>query len=395
MSSSLAFIDELEGATYQSLSATNFQLGIVDPDASGLTTSEIGTLEASGKTMIAYISIGEAQDFRSYWQTSWNTSLPSFLLGADPNWPGDYYAEYWNPAWQKIIINYADNLAKEGYNGIMMDLVDVYNNPTVAAAAGGIAAAEADMQTFVEAISASTKAINPNFKIIPNNAEALYTVNPSDGNPSDATNTAYMSSIDGVLAETTFYNPNNTPTTWQAANMAYLEHAVAAGKTVLDIEYPTSTTATASAVSQALAAGYVPYIADQALDTNISTIDYTIPAQLPAGSMSSVIGTKSSSTTYTVVDVPNGTQTLAANAVDTEFVFGANYKGHATIDYFATASGDIIDIAPSIFSTAQQALNHVTYSGSNAIINLGTTHGTITLVGVGAHSLVTADFHIG
>ena len=65
---------------------------------------------------------------------------------------------------QKIIINYADNLAKEGYNGIMMDSVDVYNNPTVAAAAGGIAAAEADMQTFVEAISASTKAINPNFK---------------------------------------------------------------------------------------------------------------------------------------------------------------------------------------------------------------------------------------
>ena len=101
-----------------------------------------------------------------------------------------------------------------------------------------------------------------------------------------------MSSIDGVLAETTFYNPNNTPTTWQAANMAYLEHAVAAGKTVLDIEYPTSTTATASAVSQALAAGYVPYIADQALDTNISTIDYTIPAQLPAGSMSSVIWDK-------------------------------------------------------------------------------------------------------
>ena len=42
----------------------------------------------------------------------------------------------------------------------------------------------------------------------------LLTTNPDD--PTSATNTAYLSHIDGVVAESTFYNNDNTPTTWQA-----------------------------------------------------------------------------------------------------------------------------------------------------------------------------------
>jgi len=425
MANTLAFIDELQGASYSSLSSTSFQIGIVDPDDAQLTTSQISSLQASGKSLIAYLSIGEAENFRSYWNASWNTNPPSFLMGQDPNWPGDYNVKYWDPAWQSIVINEAVSMAKAGYNGIMLDVVDAYTVPAVAAADGGIANARAAMESFVEEISAATKAVNPNFKIIQNNALDLLTTNPDD--PTSATNTAYLSHIDGVVAESTFYNPDNTQTTWGASNVQYLEHAVAAGKTVLSIDYPTSASAQQAYVKDALADGFVPYVADQNLDSSIPSIDSTISSQLPANALASLVGsgsssssgTSSSSTTTTsttstgntttgtttapsnafaiahnVDTVANGNTTVEGSKLNMEFVFGSNFEGNTTVKYFATSSGDVIDVAPNIFSSATQALQNVTYSGSNAIIHLN-GHGTVTIAGAGPHSLTAADFHIG
>jgi hypothetical protein len=82
MASTIAFIDQLQGANYSTLSSTNFEVGIVDPDSSGLTSPQISSLESSGKTLLAYLSIGLANNYRSYWQPSWNSSPPSFILGA-------------------------------------------------------------------------------------------------------------------------------------------------------------------------------------------------------------------------------------------------------------------------------------------------------------------------
>jgi cysteinyl-tRNA synthetase len=405
MANTIAFMDQLQGASYQSLSSTNFKLGIVDPDSSSLTTSQIASLETSGKTLMAYLSIGEAENFRSYWQSSWNSNPPSFLMGQDPNWSGDYYVKYWDPAWQQTMINQAVNLAKSGYNGVMLDMVDAYTVSSVAAADGGIANARADMMKFVTAISAATKAVNPNFKIIQNNALDLLTVNPDD--PASATNTAYMSHIDGVVAEETFFS-NNAPASWSSWNVQYLEHVVAAGKTVLAIDYPSSAAQQQSFVSQAIAAGFVPYAADLNLDTNMPAIDAQVAGLLPAGAMSSLLGAAAPPSggtptplpppppppAYHVVNVLNGAQTLSAGALNAEFVFGSGHTGNVTINNFATGSGDVVDIASSIFSSAAQALSHVTYSGNNAIVDMG-SHGAITLTGVGANSLIAGDFVIG
>ena len=452
MANTLSFIDQLQGASYDSLLATSFQIGIVDPDSSALTTSQISTLESSGKSLIAYLSIGEAENFRSYWNASWNTSPPSFVMGADPNWTGDYYVKYWDPQWQQLMINQVTAMAKEGYNGVMLDVVDAYTVPAVAAADGGITQARTDMMNFVEALSEAAKAVNPNFKIIQNNALDLLTTNPDD--PTSATNTAYLSHIDGVVAESTFYNSNNTPTSWEAWNVQYLEHAVAAGKTVLSIDYPTSAAAQAAYIKDAIADGFVPYAADQNLDATVPSIDYTVPGQLASNALSSVLsdtGTSSSSTSSSsssssgsttsgsstgatssgtstsigapstgsessgssssssasgttstitpisgddVVTVANGTSTVKVTAMNTELVFGSNYEGNTTVKWFATASHDVIDVAPSIFSSTAQALENVTYSGSKAIINLN-GHGTVTITGAGHDSLTAADFHIG
>jgi len=404
MANTLAFFDQMNGVNYSTLSSTSFQLGIVDPDTTGLTSSQLGTLESSGKTIIGYLSIGEAENFRSYWQPSWNTTPPSFLMAQDPNWPGDYNVKYWDPAWQQIVINQATTMAKAGYNGIMLDVVDAYTVASVAAADGGIANARADMIKFVEAISAATKAINPNFKIIQNNALDLLTTNPDD--PTSATNTAYLSHIDGLVAEDTFYNGNSTAS-WSAWNVQYLEHAVTAGKDVLAIDYPTSTTAQQSFISQAIADGFVPFAGTQDLNS-IPAINSQIPAELPAGALSELTGntvtttgggstgggTTGGTTSYNVYNVASGNNTIAATMTNEEFVISPTYHGQSSIQYFGTDVGDAIALPSSLYATAAQALSNVTYSSNgNAVIHLSGTD-TITILNAGINSLVAADFNI-
>jgi len=287
-SSTLAFIDQLQGVNYASLSATNFEVGIVDPDGSGLTSSQNSSLESSGKTILAYLSVGLANNYRSYWQSSWNQNPPSFILGADSSWPGAYYVKYWDPAWQQIVINEAVALAKAGYSGVDLDVVDAYDSSNVAAADGGIAKARTDMANFVEAISAATKAVNPNFKIVQNEGLDLLTTDPN--NPASPTNAAYLSYIDGVLAESEFYLPNNTKPSWGPTDLQYLVHAVSAGKTVFSIDYPSSASAQQSYITGAIAQGFVPYAAtpDQSLGATIEAV--IIKSQrccLPVGSASS------------------------------------------------------------------------------------------------------------
>ncbi len=51
-SSTLAFIDQLQGANYSNLSSTNFEVGIVDPDSSGLTSAQISSIEIVWQNII-------------------------------------------------------------------------------------------------------------------------------------------------------------------------------------------------------------------------------------------------------------------------------------------------------------------------------------------------------
>ncbi len=321
MASTIAFIDQLQGANYSTLSSTNFEVGIVDPDSSGLTSPQISSLESSGKTLLAYLSIGLANNYRSYWQPSWNTSPPSFILGAATSWPGAYYVAFWSPEWQQIVINQAVALAQQGYDGVDLDVVDVYLLANLAAADGGVANARADMVKFIEAISVATKAVNPNFKIVQNNALDLLTINPDD--PTSATNTAYLSYIDGVLAESTFYLPDNSTPSWSSFNLQYAAHAVAAGKTVFSIDYPSSAAAQQDYINQAIANGFVPYAAtsDQSLAATIEPVNYQTPNLLPADWLSAF-------TNETVVAPPLNAPPLSAPAFEAPTYAGSASSGN-------------------------------------------------------------------
>ncbi|MBI5115101.1 endo alpha-1,4 polygalactosaminidase [Candidatus Poribacteria bacterium] len=115
---------------------TDYDLFIIDLFYNDieLTPAEVASLKTKAhggsRLVIAYMSIGEAEDYRYYWQPSWATNPPYWLAGENPAWPGNYKVHYWDPAWQAIIYGNNDSYLKKildaGFDGVYLDIIDAY-----------------------------------------------------------------------------------------------------------------------------------------------------------------------------------------------------------------------------------------------------------------------------
>ena len=83
---------------------TNYDVVIIDLfyDDIALTAAEVASLKIKAnedsRLVIAYMSIGEVEDYRYYWRTEGKSSPPPWLAEENPNWPGNYKVRYWEPA---------------------------------------------------------------------------------------------------------------------------------------------------------------------------------------------------------------------------------------------------------------------------------------------------------
>ena len=85
-------------------------------------------LRKSGTTVLAYIDIGEAEDFRDYWPEV--RKNPGLLIGENPDWPGDWFADVNNPEWRRIILeSEIPRLQSLGpMDGLCMDMLDTVDD---------------------------------------------------------------------------------------------------------------------------------------------------------------------------------------------------------------------------------------------------------------------------
>ncbi len=81
---------------------------------------------AKGCKVLCYLSIGEAEPYRSYWQESWLKSPPEFLAEENPEWQGSYKVKYWLKAWQEKIFPRVDEIMGQGFDGLYLDIVDAF-----------------------------------------------------------------------------------------------------------------------------------------------------------------------------------------------------------------------------------------------------------------------------
>jgi cysteinyl-tRNA synthetase len=124
-------------AFLQALQGTDYDLVIIDLFYDGieqLTAAEVQSLKtkANGGTrlVIAYMSIGEAEDYRYYWRSEWASDPPSWLAAENPNWPGNYKVRYWDVGWQQLIYGNEDSYLRRiidaGFDGVYLDIIDAY-----------------------------------------------------------------------------------------------------------------------------------------------------------------------------------------------------------------------------------------------------------------------------
>lgn len=95
---------------------SNFKLAILDPDSH----PQLEILK-NKMVLIAYISLGEAATYRSYWQSIQNKKC---LVKKNPNW-GSYYVDVRDTFWQKIILEeVVPKIVALGFQGLMLDTLD-------------------------------------------------------------------------------------------------------------------------------------------------------------------------------------------------------------------------------------------------------------------------------
>ena len=118
------------------LSATNYDVLIIDCffNEELLTTDDILLLKTKqnggSRLVISYMSIGEAEDYRYYWQTDWTSTKPDWIEAENPDWEGNYKVKYWETEWQNIIYgdsdSYLDKIISVGFNGVYLDIIDAF-----------------------------------------------------------------------------------------------------------------------------------------------------------------------------------------------------------------------------------------------------------------------------
>ncbi len=126
--SKAAYIDALSNSAYDILIIDAF-------DAEGLilSPSDLSILrnkaQGGARLLIAYMSIGEAESYRWYWNQAWKPGRPAWLYAENPDWEGNYKVFYWEAAWQDIILGfggYLSLLQNAGFDGAYLDIIDAF-----------------------------------------------------------------------------------------------------------------------------------------------------------------------------------------------------------------------------------------------------------------------------
>jgi cysteinyl-tRNA synthetase len=255
------FLYQLQRARPERIGETAYDLVVVSLSAAGGSREVIEGLRQSPggeKIVLCYMSIGQAEDYRFYWEREWYSNPPVWLDEADPDWAGDYWVRYWDPEWRAIIFgspeSYLDRILDLGFDGVYLDRVDAY----VYYEEQGRETAAREMADFIIGLAEYARERHPGFGVFPQNAEELGIRFPD-----------YLDTVTGIGVEDLYYGyPRDhtpSPPEWTAEREAILDRWVAAGKLVLTIDYTRIPEQIDDAYSRARARGYVPFVTVRSL----------------------------------------------------------------------------------------------------------------------------------
>ncbi|HHO56058.1 MAG TPA: hypothetical protein ENK21_06685 [Trueperaceae bacterium] len=206
--------DDLE-KNYKAILASDYDLVVIEPvftEKNNLDYDISKFVNAlhnkKDRLVVAYIDIGQAEEWRSYWQADWVLGNPEWIVATDPDgWEGNYPVAYWYKDWQDIFLNpktgYLQKLLDAGFDGVYLDWIEAYSDNFVLTKAktDGVNTVE-EMINWVEKLGRYARAQRPEFLVIAQNAAEL------------TTNDDYLEVIDALAQEQIWFDggsDNNPP----------------------------------------------------------------------------------------------------------------------------------------------------------------------------------------
>ncbi len=243
---------------------------VMDASATGgpdgaYSVAQVESISSSGKRPICYLSIGEAEEYRGYWDPAWNTNPPSWLGPENPDWPGNYKVRFWEPGWQQIIFDRIRAITAQGFQGLYLDIVDGYYYWSVENPENTMA--DRDMAQFVLAIGDTLREYGGiDQLLVPQNGEYIVV----ESHVAGALAEQYLSTIDAIGIEDIFYygeaDENNPWSPDTGRQQVLADEFLPRGIEVLSVEYLTVPTLIEQYRQAAWDRGYHPYASVRALD---------------------------------------------------------------------------------------------------------------------------------
>jgi cysteinyl-tRNA synthetase len=252
-------------AVKDSIKTWRYQLQSIDPAKIAASSSDLVVIDYSGsrgaftadeveqmkrkpdgsrRIVLSYMSIGEAEDYRWYW----DNRSPDWLGRENPKWPGNYAVRFWHPGWQQVIFEYTDRILAAGFDGVYLDKVDEYEDM----------GHKNDMVDFVARIAARAKAAKPEFIVVSQNGDQLIA------------NSKFRKAIDAFAREDLLFGENADGVRNSASSIresvTRLKKLTAEGKPVFVVEYPRNDAQAKTAQREISKHGFVGLVARRELD---------------------------------------------------------------------------------------------------------------------------------
>jgi cysteinyl-tRNA synthetase len=241
---------QLQGVNPATIAKSSSDLVVIDYSNGDrpFTRAEVEQMrrkpDGSRRIVLSYMSIGEAEDYRWYWQ---NRSS-SWLGKENPKWKGNYGVRFWHEDWQKIVFEYTDKILAAGFDGVYLDKVDEYEEM----------GHKDEMVEFVARIGERAKAQRGDFLIVSQNGDQLIP------------NPKFRKAIDAFAREDLYYGEDSDGKRNKASSIresvARLKLLTAEGKPVFVVEYPKNDKQAKTATHEISQQGFVGLMARRSLD---------------------------------------------------------------------------------------------------------------------------------
>ena len=227
----LLYVLQPDQVTVQQLADAPVDWLILEPTVDGslstsFTAQEIEQIRSGGacpKKVLAYLSVGEAESYRDYFDPNWldanNNPIPgvapAWLGPTNPDWEGNYKVRYWMLDWQHLIVGTDtgphnspyDAIIDAGFDGVYLDIIDAYYfwSSTDGIVERPRAQARSEMIAFVGEIANHARVIrgDSDFMVFPQGGADIIL---NDDDLLDAETAVYFDAISGIGQEDVWYD---------------------------------------------------------------------------------------------------------------------------------------------------------------------------------------------